>query len=132
MPTYYLHAILDDLVTERYSAILYQCFDGNISWLDRMIHGDMDPYARLALLDVIIHYYREAIEIDKYVYLALHRRVPYDEVDCDEKEFKRRQMIYLKKAKELLEVKMEKDGIESYREYDEKNMIHYNCEEWVV
>ena len=78
------------------------------------------------------HYDAEAIEIDKYVYLALHRRLPLDEVDCDEKELKRRQKIYLNRAQELLGLKMEKDGIESYREYDKENMIHYSCDEWVT
>lgn len=71
----------------------------------------------------------QAIEIDKYLYLALHHRaIPvWEKRDYAEEE--RRKSIYLKKAKKMIDEKMEKENLEDYSEYDQKHKIHYNVSE---
>jgi hypothetical protein len=71
----------------------------------------------------------KAIEIDKYLYLALHHRaIPvWEKRDYAEEE--RRKSIYLNKAKKMIDEKMEKENLENYSEYDKKHKIHYNVSE---
>lgn len=71
----------------------------------------------------------KAIEIDKYLYLALHHRaIPvWEKRDYAEEE--RRKAIYLKKAKKMIDEKMEKENLKDYSEYDKKHKIHYNVSE---
>ena len=73
----------------------------------------------------------ESIEIDKLLYLALrHRPVPMWQRE-DEELADNRKRIYLSEAFAKFREKAEKEDIKTFREYDEKHSIHYQCREWM-
>lgn len=74
---------------------------------------------------------RESIEIDKLVYLALHyRAIP---IWRKRGRFKEGMIVksYLIEAFEKFLSKCEKEGIDSFDEYDRKYKIHYKSKEWI-
>jgi hypothetical protein len=77
-------------------------------------------------------YDQESIEIDKLVYLALHRRpTPFWEVrdlSTGEKE----KIAYLVEASALFEQKCINEGLSSFQEYDKKHKIHYRSKDWFM
>ncbi len=76
-------------------------------------------------------YDEESIEIDRYVYLALHHRaIPLWERE-DESIVEKRQKAYLSLAYERLVKKMETEDIDSLAAYSKKYAIHYMCEQWL-
>lgn len=95
-------------------------------WLKSYPSNDVE--AEVYLTD---HFDSEAIEIDKYLYLALHHREIPIYVERDGKEEHRRKMIYLNLAKEMIDKKIEREGLSSYIEYDKKHKIHYRISDWL-
>lgn len=76
-------------------------------------------------------YDAESIEIDKVLYLALmHREIPLWEREEVADEWKR-QRAYLSEAFLKFSEKVEKEGIKTFDEYDEKYSIHYFSREWM-
>lgn len=74
---------------------------------------------------------RESIEIDKQVYLALHHRaIPVWEKQ-DQFAVDARNRAYLWNAFCKFEEKMQKEGLKTAEEYDEKFGIHYECRDWL-
>ncbi len=75
-------------------------------------------------------YSQESIETDKLIYLALkHRAIPIWKPE-KENVVKKRQLGYLTAAWDRFVETVEKEGITSFSEYDEKYSIHYSCAEW--
>lgn len=73
----------------------------------------------------------ESIEIDKLLYLALrHRPIPMWQRE-EEELVDNRKRIYLSEAFAKFGEKVEKEDIKTFREYDEKYSIHYQCREWM-
>lgn len=73
----------------------------------------------------------EAIEIDRLVYLAMHKRARpvWEKVDKDrEEKFK---TAYLKEAFEKFKAKCTKENISSFEAYDAQHKIHYRSKDWV-
>lgn len=74
---------------------------------------------------------QECIEIDRLIYLALnHRAIPIWNREKDTVVAERKR-YYLWEAFSKFETKMEKEGIASTEEYDQKYAIHYMCWEWL-
>jgi len=73
----------------------------------------------------------ESIEIDRLVYLALHRRPIPMWVDRDYEKEKKRKIAYLKKALDKFIQKVEKEKILSFEDYDRHYKIHFRSQEWV-
>ncbi len=74
---------------------------------------------------------QESIEIDKLLYLALaHRITPIWNKEADE-VVENRKRVYLSEAFSKFTEKTEKENIKTFREYDEKYSIHYECREWI-
>lgn len=73
----------------------------------------------------------ESIEIDRLVYLALHRRARpmWEEINHSKEETAK--VSYLIEAFELFKEKSEKENIHSFEEYDRSYKIHYRSEDWV-
>ncbi len=77
------------------------------------------------------YYDAESIEIDKLVYLALHHRaIPIWHRESEE-TIEKRKRLYLKEAYAKFVEKAGKEGTETFREYDERYSIHYQCQEWM-
>lgn len=74
---------------------------------------------------------RESIEIDKLIYLALKHRPHLMWKMEPEEVVEKRKRVYLCEAFSKFVEKSEKEGITSFKEYDEKYAIHYQCEEWL-
>lgn len=73
---------------------------------------------------------KESIEIDKILYLGLmHRPMGIWHRDRGLGENQRRE--YLSLAFSMFRDKVDKEGIKTFKEYDEKFSIHYFCEEWI-
>lgn len=88
--------------------------------------GEKREEGRIYLED---YFDRESIEIDKLLYLGLAHRFGLIWLrDEDVEEERCRQ--YLTLAFEKFEEKVQKEGIENFREYDKKYGIHYFCGEW--
>jgi hypothetical protein len=73
----------------------------------------------------------DSIKIDELLYLALHHRDIPMWIKRDHNEEERKKLIYLKKAKALLDDKMKKESLNDYETYDEKYMIHYKVKDWI-
>lgn len=78
---------------------------------------------------LVDYFDRESIEIDKLLYLGLINR-PVLVWLRDEGMEEERCRKYLTLAFKKFEEKVQKEGIKTFREYDEKYSIHYFCEEW--
>lgn len=77
------------------------------------------------------HFDNDAIQIDKLVYLALrHRPKPIWERKDEGKEIVYK-ISYLNEALDLFIKKYEKEGIQSFAEYDRVHKIHYRSKDWV-
>ncbi len=76
-------------------------------------------------------YDKEAIKIDKLVYLALHYRAIPIWVKRDKFKEEMIMISYLIKAYENFLLKCEKEEITSFDEYDSKHKIHYKSREWI-
>lgn len=75
-------------------------------------------------------YTQESIETDKMIYLALkHRAIPIWRSEQEDVVNKRKRS-YLTAAWNRFVETVEKEGIKSFSEYDEKHSIHYTCAEW--
>ena len=75
-------------------------------------------------------YSKESIETDKLIYLALnHRAIPIWRAE-QENVVSMRQLAYLTAAWKRFVETVEKEGITSFSEYDEKHSIHYPCAQW--
>lgn len=74
---------------------------------------------------------QEAIEIDRLVYLALHRRTRpmVEPIDYSKEEVAK--ASYLIDAFEHFKAKNEKETIRSFEEYDQSHKIHYRSKDWV-
>jgi hypothetical protein len=76
-------------------------------------------------------YEKEAIDIDKLAYKALHHRsIPmWEKRDYEQERIDN--IDYLDEALTLFLDKCERDNITSFSAYDEQFMIHYKSDEWV-
>ncbi len=73
----------------------------------------------------------ESIEIDKLLYLALKNRPGLIWLR-DEKQEEKRSGEYLSVAFPMFMEKVKKEGIKTFKEYDEKYSIHYFCQDWMM
>ena len=77
------------------------------------------------------YYDAESIEIDKLFYLALHHRaIPIWNSEPEE-TVEKRKLLYLKEAYAKFAEKAGKEETGTFREYDERYSIHYQCQEWM-
>ena len=60
----------------------------------------------------------------------MHRPTPIWQREADE-VVNNRKRIYLSEAFAKFKKKIEKEGIKTFQEYDEKYSIHYQCREWL-
>lgn len=73
---------------------------------------------------------QESIETDKMIYLALkHRAIPIWRPEREDVADKRKRG-YLTAAWNRFLDTVEKEGISSFSEYDDKHSIHYTCADW--
>lgn len=72
----------------------------------------------------------ESIEIDKLLYLGLMNRPGLIWLR-DERREEKRCREYLSLAFEKFKKKVDKEGIKSFEEYDQKFSIHYFCGDWL-
>jgi len=77
------------------------------------------------------HFDQESIEIDRLVYLALHRRNVPLWSNTDESEGIERTRTYLIQAFEKFSEKCRKEEINSFQSYDKKYKIHYRSSDWI-
>ena len=76
-------------------------------------------------------YDKDAIKIDYLVTLAFEKRYPAFKASPDaETAAAAVKHTYLKKAKEIYEEKIQREGI-SPKEFDDKYSIHYRLDEWI-
>lgn len=73
----------------------------------------------------------DSIETDKLLYLGLMHRPGFIWLRNREQEEKRSR-AYLKLAYEKFKEKIEKEGVRSFEEYDQRFSIHYFCREWML
>ena len=73
----------------------------------------------------------DSIETDKLLYLGLMHRPGFIWLRNREQEEKRSR-AYLKLAYERFKEKIEKEGVRSFEEYDQRFSIHYFCREWML
>lgn len=73
----------------------------------------------------------ESIEIDRLVYLALHRRIMPNWEKRDKYKADRVKVNYLQQAFDKFIDKCDKEDINSFDAYDSKYKIHYRSSEWV-
>lgn len=102
--------------------------DREIMWLeDYPVEPDVKIAGRVYLSD---NFDKEAIEIDKLVYLALHNF----EISLNERrepeELDPIMINYLTKASRLFIIKCNKENINSFEEYDSRFKIHYDSLVW--
>ncbi|MGL6200910.1 MAG: SEC-C metal-binding domain-containing protein [Lachnospiraceae bacterium] len=76
-------------------------------------------------------YDNESIEIDKLIYLALMHRPGLPSERGTEAEQRARQRYYLWEAFKIFQEKCNREGIQTFAEYDAKYMIHYDSKRWM-
>ena len=76
-------------------------------------------------------YEKEAVDIDRLVYKALHHRaIPiWVKRDLDQEQLGK--IDYLNEALKLFLDKCEREQIASFSDYDKRCMVHYQSAEWV-
>jgi len=77
-------------------------------------------------------YEEEAINIDMFVYKALHRKNTPIWVKRDWNKERDNKVWYLSKALELFIDKCQREQITTFKDYDERFMIHYASHEWLA
>ena len=76
-------------------------------------------------------YEKEAVDIDKLVYKALHHRAIPIWVKRNLEQERLGKIDYLNEALKLFTAKCAREQITSFAAYDEKYMVHYRSDEWV-
>jgi hypothetical protein len=76
-------------------------------------------------------YDKEAIDIDRLVYLALHHRAIPIWIKRDKAKEEMIKISYLIKGYEKFSFKCKEEGISAFGEYDDKYKIHYRSKDWI-
>jgi hypothetical protein len=74
---------------------------------------------------------KEAVNIDKLVYMALHHRAIPIFVRRDWDQERIGKVEFLKEALELFLDKCRQEQITTFADYDERYMVHYRSRKWV-
>lgn len=78
------------------------------------------------------YYDEETIELDKIIYLGLNQRNSLNYAELESfNDTKKRKINYLSIAYKLLQQRLVKLNINSFKEYDSKYAIHYTSLEWL-